>query len=266
MGTHAALVLKTIGWGVVLVSGFTPGTSAHAQLAGLQADSAVQPEDAPGLEAFSERFESAPVSFAADLLPRPQATYRFLYQAPGVATLFNQSTYISPADFRGVVHGTGRSQEIINPTDVAYVLSPQLLSQRLAQSAHDPAPHAVDYRVQPQSPRVYANPGQIDGRIDTAIDGRYDPDFPRQIDIEAVHRAMRDTPRRDPRLVERARRWREAREREAAQGDVTPAPEDSPDSPEPQTPPESLELPEPSTPREPLDAAGAETPERGQDG
>lgn len=160
--------------------------------------------------ALVDRYVSAPTSFAADFYAGQQATgRRYLYRAPGITALYNQSSYLTQ-DGMGVIGingtngGNGRAIPIVT-SDMVYVLSPELLDQQ-QRSAQTQAAATDDLGRQ-----VYATPigGTAGGRLDTQVTAHTQADL---LDIAALHAEMR-RPQRDPRLVERARRWREERER-----------------------------------------------------
>jgi len=113
--------------------------------------------------------------------------------------------------------GTLVVDSAITPADIVYVLSPELLNGPAVQWVDDePGVGQVDHRMR-LTPLGSTTPATgLDGRLSTQVDGRYDADNPRVVDIEAINQQRRGA-ERDPRLVERSRRWREAREREAAE-------------------------------------------------
>jgi hypothetical protein len=170
----------------------------------------------PGIGQFSpeaalvDRYVSQPASLAADFYAGQQAVgRRYLYRAPGITALYNQSSYLTQ-DGMGVVGingtngGNGRAIPIVT-SDMVYVLSPELLDQQ-QRAAEARADAADDLGRQ-----VHATPvgGTAGGRLDTQITAHTQADI---LDIAAIHAELR-RPQRDPRLVERAERWREERER-----------------------------------------------------
>lgn len=178
----------------------------------------------PGIGQFSaegaltDRYADAPATRLASLYHQPDTERRYLYRAPGVTALYNQSDYIT-RDAQGV-SGINRSSAgngqtyAIAPADIIYVLSPDLLFNPPTPQAAQHVPGQVDRRLDPTpltAPRYHTAP---DGQLDTRIDGQIDPENPRILDLQAIHSQRRGA-QRDPRLVERSRRWREEAEREA---------------------------------------------------
>ncbi|XAL98139.1 hypothetical protein OT109_11075 [Phycisphaeraceae bacterium D3-23] len=194
----------------------------------------------PGIAQFSpegaltDRYASDPATRLANLYHQPDAHRRYLYQAPGVTALYNQSDYIT-RDNQGV-GGVNRSNAgngqvfAIAPADIVYVLSPDLLNTRPVQEALPPAPGQIDRRMLPTAiqPGPYAN--TAGGQLNTRIDGHLNTAQPSIVDVQAIHDRRRGA-QRDPRLVERARRWREERERaerDAREAEATQADEADP--------------------------------------
>lgn len=247
----------------------TTRTLAAALLAGAAASSAAaqgQPADRgtgdlgpnsasqrvvdPGIAQFSpeaaltDRFAGQSQARLIDLYHRPDVERRFVYRAPGLTALYNQSSYLTQ-DATGVIGingtngGNGRAIPITS-ADVIYVLSPDLIgpAETLALPLR---PGQVDRRVMPTpasgppTAHGYASPaGQgAPGLLNTHLQGQ--PNAPHLLDIEAIHHQYRVAPH-DPQRAERARRWRA--EREAAYEDepdadaqANPA-QDAPDEPE----------------------------------
>lgn len=204
--------------------------------------------------ALTDRFGPASPSQLADLYHRGDVSRRYLYQAPGITALYNQSSYLT-RDAAGVV-GLNRANSAsgqmvaITPADIVYVLSPELINGPAVQWVDDePGVGQVDHRLL-LTPLGSTTPATgLDGRLSTQVDGRYDADNPRVVDLEAIHQQRRGA-ERDPRLVERSRRWVEEREREreaaaaAAQAaedepgdDASAQAADGPDDPQPQPQP-----------------------------
>lgn len=200
--------------------------------------------------ALTDRFGPASPSQLADLYHRGDVSRRYLYQAPGVSALYNQSDYLTRdatglVGLNGVNSASGRLVAI-TPADIVYVLSPELLNSPAAQVAEDgPGVGQVDHRLL-LTPLGSPTPAAgLDGQLSTQVDGRYDADNPRIIDLAAIHQRHRGA-ERDPRLVERSRRWVEEREREreaaaAAQAledetrdEASAQAEDGSDDPQPQ--------------------------------
>lgn len=198
--------------------------------------------------ALVDRYVSAPTSFAADFYAGQQATgRRYLYRAPGITALYNQSSYLTQ-DGMGVIGingtngGNGRAIPIVT-SDMVYVLSPELLDQQQQRAAETQATATDDLGRQ-----VYATPigGTAGGRLDTQVTAHTQADI---LDIAAIHAEMR-RPQRDPRLVERARRWREERERAEQEAQRVEAQSEEPAEPasEPDTEDDAPADDTPSTP------------------
>mgnify|MGYP000156206636 CR=1 FL=1 len=169
--------------------------------------------------ALTDRFGPASASQLADLYHRSDVSRRYLYQAPGFAAVYNQSDYLT-REATGLVGINGANNAsgqlvAITPADIVYVLSPELLNQSVRVVDDAPLPGQVDGRLR-LTPLGSTTPSTgVNGRLSTQVDGRYDAANPRVVDIAAIEQQMRGA-QRDPRLVERSRRWREERERERA--------------------------------------------------
>ncbi|MEM9416701.1 MAG: hypothetical protein AAGA29_14670 [Planctomycetota bacterium] len=179
----------------------------------------------PGIAQFSpeaaltDRFAGNPATRLADLYHQPDAQRRYLYQAPGVTALYNQSDYLTRDGLgvRGINGNNTSNGQVfpITPADIVYVLSPELLQQRPAVQDRAPVPGQVDRRVAPTPMQAGPYANSVGGMLDTRIDAHLDTAQPNIVDVQAIHDQRRGA-QRDPRLVERSRRWHEERERERA--------------------------------------------------
>ena len=177
----------------------------------------------PGIAQFSaegalvDRFANDPITRGANLYHQQTVDRRYLFRAPGVSAIYNQSDYLT-RDGQGVV-GINRSNAgpgrvaAIPGADIVYVLSIELLGPRPTQQEPARIPGMLDRRILPTVPNASRYTDATPGQLNTLIDAQLDPSNPRIIDLQAI-RDQRRGARRDPILVERARRWREERERE----------------------------------------------------
>lgn len=185
----------------------------------------------PGIAQFSpegaltDRFAGQSQARLIDLYHRPDIERRYVYRSPGLTALYNESSYLTQdatglIGINGTNGGNGRGVPIVS-ADVVYVLSPDLLREPTPEPL-PPLPGQVDRQLQPTpmhgqgAAHGYTAPaGATAGnQLNTQIDGQLVPGQPNIVDIEAINNRYRGA-QRDPRLVERARQWRE--EREAAE-------------------------------------------------
>lgn len=148
--------------------------------------------------------------FAAD----PRAGQRYLLRAPGITALIARPDYIGPSPAGGWVFNQqtidGAEILTLTPANTVYVLSPQLL--RPPTDPRDATAYADDNPNRYQ-PRTLGGPnGRIENtRLDTQVNARpaYAP---------APHvQAPRDETYRHPAILERQRKLREERQREAVE-------------------------------------------------
>jgi len=147
-------------------------------------------------------------AFAAD----PRVGQRYLLRSPGVTALLARPDYIGPSPEGGWVFNEqtvdGAEVLTLTPANTVYVLSPQLLRP---QNDGRENPAYADDNPNRYQPRTLGGPNAMiqDTRVDTQVFARpaYSP--PPQI------QAPRDETYRHPAIIERERKLREERQREA---------------------------------------------------
>ncbi|MFI4862336.1 MAG: hypothetical protein ACIAXF_16855 [Phycisphaerales bacterium JB063] len=204
---------------------YAQGQVVDRGTADLGANSASQRVVEPGIAQFSpegaltDRFGGQAGPRLANLYHEADVDRRYLYRAPGVTALYNQSDYLT-RDAQGV-GGINRNNAgngavyAIAPADIVYVLSPELLEPRAAREPLPPSPGQIDRQVSPTAVQPGPYGSTAGGMLNTRIDGHIDTAEPRIVDVAAIHQQRRGA-QRDPRLVERSRRWQEERAAQAA--------------------------------------------------
>jgi len=147
-------------------------------------------------------------AFAAD----PRVGQRYLLRSPGVTALLARPDYIGPSPEGGWVFNEqtidGAEILTLTPANTVYVLSPQLLRP---QNDGRENPAYADDNPNRYQPRTLGGPSAMiqDTRVDTQVYARpaYSPPPQTQ--------APRDETYRHPAIIERERKLREERQREA---------------------------------------------------